>query len=275
MRSVEMAAKNREEAIKKALEQLGAERHEVKVEVLDEGSAGFLGIGARDVRVRVTLDRDRGGEDQECEAAALLQEMIVRMGLTATVKCETTEEGDLHLVVESPDSAILIGRKGRNLSAMQYLINRMVLPETETNEGRRIVVDVEGYLDRRRTSLEDMAQRLAQRVKETGRRVRVKPLSPQERRIIHMTLQDDPDVKTFSVGESTIRSVIIAPRDEDTAENRRRDPVRNSAQGHPHDAAGRGQGTTYGRSGRSRGTARLHRAERRPRSARTGRQRAR
>ena len=79
------------------------------------------------------------------------------------------------------------------------------------------MVDVEGYLDRRRDTLEDMAQRLAERAKSSGRRVRVKPLSPQERRIIHLALHDDPDVRTFSVGESNFRSVIIAPVSEGDA----------------------------------------------------------
>jgi hypothetical protein len=113
--------------------------------------------------------------------------------------------------VESPDSAILIGRKGRNLQAIQYLLNRMMRPEDgETVE--RFIVDIESYLDRRRESLEEMARHLAERAKETGRDVRVKPLSPQERRIIHLTLQDDPDIRTFSLGTSSIRTVVISPK---------------------------------------------------------------
>jgi spoIIIJ-associated protein len=279
MRTVEVAAKTREEAIDQALKRLKAERHEVNVEILDEGSSGIFGIGARNVKVRVSKeeeeepkkprpprgrgrrkpaeDRERQGETRKesppeaesepraeprtrakeeraakprakpdmergNEAAALLEEIIHRMGLEATVACGTTETGGIQLTVDSPDSAILIGRKGRNLNAMQYLINRMISREDGGERSERLVVDIEGYHDRRRASLEEMALGMAQRVKETGRRIRVKPLNPQERRVIHVTLQDDPDVRTFSVGDSTVRSVVIAPRNERPEEDRPR-----------------------------------------------------
>ncbi|HIJ73577.1 MAG TPA: protein jag, partial [Candidatus Hydrogenedentes bacterium] len=210
MRSIEVTAKTREEAIQEALEKLGAERHEVDVEILDEGSKGLFGIGAREVKVRVVAE---GLPDEKGpEAAPLLEEIIRLMGIEATVDCTLTDEGAAYLKVESSDSAILIGRKGRNLNAMQYLVNRMCQTGDE-GAARRVIVDVEGYVDRRRNALEEMARRLARRAKESGRNMRVKPLNPQERRIIHMALQDDPDVRTFSLGNSLFRSVIIEPKD--------------------------------------------------------------
>ena len=145
------------------------------------------------------------------EAAALLAEVVNKMGIEAQVNSSLTEDGRARVNVESADSAILIGRKGRNLQALQYLLNRMMRPgDGETIE--RFIVDVESYLDRRRENLEEMARHLAERAKETGRDVRVKPLSPPERRIIHLTLQDDPDVRTFSLGTSSIRTVVISPK---------------------------------------------------------------
>jgi len=344
MRSVETTAKTRQEAIKKALEELGAELHEVQIEILDEGSRGIFGIGARGVKVKLTLEkdvptrrgererdrdrehdkdrerprseRDRGDRDRgrrgerpaareekparperaergpsperpprpdrgqrperpprperverprppqrperpqrprrhephevrpepaapeavqtvpetppapvreeerdlapvsdtrREEAAALLAEVVNKMGIEAQVNSSLTEDGRARVNVESADSAILIGRKGRNLQALQYLLNRMMRPgDGETIE--RFIVDVESYLDRRRENLEEMARHLAERAKETGRDVRVKPLSPPERRIIHLTLQDDPDVRTFSLGTSSIRTVVISPK---------------------------------------------------------------
>ena len=147
------------------------------------------------------------------EAASLLAEVVGKMGIEAKVTSSLTENGRARVNVESPDSAILIGRKGRNLQAIQYLLNRMMRPgEGETVE--RFIVDIESYLDRRRENLEEMARHLAERAKETGRDVRVKPLSPQERRIIHLTLQDDPDVRTFSLGTSSIRTVVISPKNQ-------------------------------------------------------------
>ncbi len=153
-------------------------------------------------------------------AAALLQEVIAKMGMESTVTSELRTEGDILLNVASEDSAILIGRKGRNLSAMQLLLNRMIGNTEEGENFDRIVVDVEGYLARHRTSLEEMAIGLAQKAKDTGRSMRVKPLNPQERRIIHLTLEKDDDIQTFSLGSSLHRRVIIVPNNaEDDGES--------------------------------------------------------
>lgn len=298
MRSVMISAKTREEAIRRALEQLGVERHEVHVEIIEEGSRGILGFGARDVKIRVTAEHlpdeppARAAKEKEAappapqpgraprprppetkaqnrdakaarktqrpapadaqrdreqappsrrsspppaqpaaapslaaaaaaaesiesgRARALLEEMIRLMGIQANVQSASTENGDLLMTVSSEDPSLLIGRKGRTLQAIQYLINRMVRNGDVADVPDRILVDVAGYVDRRKAVLEEMALRLAQRAKETGKRIRVKPMSPQERRIIHVALQNDPDVRTFSVGEAGSRCVVIAPKDE-------------------------------------------------------------
>lgn len=183
-------------------------------------------------------------EERGKRAAVLLNEIIDKMGIESKVESVVNAEGGIVLNVESEDSAILIGRKGRTLSAIQYLINRIVDHEDESPSGDRIVVDVEGYLERRRESLEDMALDLAQRAKDTGRNIRVKPLSAQERRIVHLTLQEDPEIKTYSTGEGAYRTVIISPKN---ASNRRND-------------RGRGRG---GRGGRGGGRQRDYQSEQR------------
>lgn len=151
-------------------------------------------------------------ETQGKEAAALLQEVIGKMGMQATVEFARASDDTARLNVQSEDGAILIGRKGRNLSAMQYLINRIISRADTAESTERLVVDVEGYVDRRRSTLEAMARDLARKAKSTRRNMRLKPMTPQERRIIHITLQDDPDVRTFSHGESLYRSVVISPK---------------------------------------------------------------
>lgn len=307
MKSVEASAPTRQEAIQKALSELGVELHEVEIEILDEGSPGFLGLGKRDVLVCVKAEHllpDEKTEEQELDekarrvaqgsadgrgtggqrqreprrdrgearptskptskpkrrserapkpqaaqpqrsrparpprkersqpvdresadnlgksAAALMNEIIAKMGMDGTVQNDLNEDGDIVLRVESTDSAILIGRKGRNLSAMQFLLNRMMLNSDEAETVDRIIVDVEGYIERRRESLEDMAFSLAKRAKESGRTVRVKPLNPQERRIIHLALEDDEDIRTFSLGNSLDRRVVIVPKGADDFEFR-------------------------------------------------------
>ncbi len=297
MRSIEVSAKTREQAIEDALSELNAERHQVHVEILDEGSAGFLGFGARPVRLRVALDeedapaqeaapeggrdsrregrgRRAGGGQQDAkqrparepnakpagggkaakerpaqsqsakpakarpaknapeqpaetpgkeapsspemvnEAAAMLQTLIGYMGMEATVSGRVDDEGSIRLEVDSEDSALLIGRKGQTLAALQYILNRIMHREEEGEVVERIIIDIEGYLERRKATLEEMALEMAGKVKQTGRRQRVKPMSAQERRIVHLALQDDPDIKTFSVGNAEARSVVIAPVNE-------------------------------------------------------------
>ena len=148
-------------------------------------------------------------------AAALLQEVIGKMGMESSVASKVNDEGDIILDVSAEDSAILIGRKGRNLSAMQFLINRMALSGEESEPVERIIVDVEGYLERRRTSLEEMAVGLAKKAMDTGRTMRVKPLDPHDRRIIHLVLEDEEGVRTYSLGNSLHRRVVIVPQNGD------------------------------------------------------------
>lgn len=160
-------------------------------------------------------------DEQANEAAAVLEEIITKMGIEAKATFVRPDDGSARVNVTSEDSAILIGRKGRNLSAMQYLINRMV-SRGDTNENtERIVVDVEGYVDRRRESLQEMALSMAAKAKDTQRNMRLKPLSPQERRIIHLTLQDDEEIRTFSLGDSLFRSVVISPKNAQRPERPR------------------------------------------------------
>jgi spoIIIJ-associated protein len=261
MKSVETSGKTRRDAVQAALAKLKAELHEVKVEVLDEGSRGFFGLGARDVRVRVSLEGvdDEPTDARGNDAAALLEEIIRRMGIRATVSTDTLEDGSIRLNVDTPDSAILIGRKGKTLASLQYLINRMVNTGEDPDKVERIIVDTEGYLDRRRDSLEELARRLAQRAKETGKRVRLKPLDPQERRIIHLALQDNPDVETYSVGNAQIRSVVIQPKgmaqiqdvpEDDEAPSRSERGGRRGGHGGERRDREAGQGRGRGQGGR-------------------------
>lgn len=179
---------------------------------------------------------------QGAEAAESMREIIAKMGIEATCVFERNDDGGARLNIQSEDGAILIGRKGRTLSAMQYLINRMISRGDTAENTERLVVDVGGYVDRRRESLQEMARNLAEKAKGTGRNMRLKPMSPQERRIIHVTLQDDEEVRTFSLGESLYRSVVISPKNADP----------NAGTRSPRGGRGRGYRGGRGRGGRGR-----------------------
>lgn len=201
-------------------------------------------------------------DEQGQEGATLLQAMIEKMGISATVAFGRGEDGGARLTVESEDGALLIGRKGRNLSAMQYLVNRMISRGDTAENTERLVVDVEGYVDRRRQALEELARDQAVKAKEGRRTIRLKPMSPWERRIIHLVLQNDEGVRTFSLGESLYRSVVIASKDAEPD----RVTTRGSGGGRGGERGPRGEGRGEGRGGRDRD--RPDRAERRPRSER-------
>ncbi len=186
-------------------------------------------------------------EEQGREAAALMQEIINKMGMEAKVDYRRTDDDTARLDIASEDSALLIGRKGRNLQAMQYIINRMVSREEDADLTERLVTDIEGYVDRRKASLEDMAQNMAEKAKQTGRDMRLKPMSPQERRIVHLTLRDDEEVRTFSLGESLYRTIVISPKNK-------QDSARGTGGGSNRGGRGRGRGGRGRRGGRARGS---------------------
>lgn len=151
-------------------------------------------------------------DDQGREAAAMLSEVIVAMDLAGSVSFARVKDGSARLTIDSPeDGGILIGKRGVTLSAIQYLINRMIDKTNSAENTECLVVDVGGYVDRRAATLVDMAHSMAKRAKETRRIVRLKPLSPQERRIIHLALEKDPQVRTYSLGDSLFRSIVINP----------------------------------------------------------------
>ncbi|HXG42719.1 MAG TPA: RNA-binding cell elongation regulator Jag/EloR [Dehalococcoidia bacterium] len=243
---VEASGRTLDEAIEKALALLGLERDQVHIEVLTTGRPGLFGLGGEEARVRVTplepgrlpsLTREerpsfvpieeeeeeegvvvKGVEASEvAQAADYLRQMLRCLGLEAEVSVrppETPGDGlgraSAVLDIRGEDLGILIGRRGSTLAALQYILNVMI----NRQFGSRVVVtvDVEGYKRRREEALKGLAQRLAQRVKQTGRPVTLEPMPAAERRIVHLALANDPDVVTSSIGNGEDRKVMISPR---------------------------------------------------------------
>ena len=143
------------------------------------------------------------------EALLLVQDFIDAMDLDLTAEITRAEEGDINIEVEGPDLGIFIGRQGGTINAFQYLIN--VILNRQSSTRLRVVIDGEGYRARRERALKKMARGAADRVQRSGMEVRLEPLRSFERRIVHLALQEDPGVFTYSEGEEPYRRVVVAP----------------------------------------------------------------
>ena len=218
-----MSARTVDEAIELGLKELDADRDEAEVEILSRGKAGFLGIGAEVARVRVTrisAGRNAAGMpatgDEETTAAGVATAAVGRILEAANVNVTRTlraandpESGGPIIDLAGEDSGLLIGRRGQTLQALQFLVNLIVRKQFE---GVRVVLDVENYRQRREFQLRDMATKVAVRVTQTNRSITLEPMPPADRRIIHTSLTDNPDVSTESTGEGEGRKVTIMPK---------------------------------------------------------------
>jgi len=142
-------------------------------------------------------------------AQAFLQEVTKLMGLDVSVHSTRNEEGNVHVVFQGDPQGILIGRRGETLDALQYLTSLQVNRGGE--DYIRVTLDSEGYRAKREDSLRRLANRMANRAKKTRRRVKLEPMNPYERRIIHTTLQKVEGVTTYSEGEEPYRKIVISP----------------------------------------------------------------
>jgi spoIIIJ-associated protein len=239
---VEAEGRTVSEATERGLALLGLTREEAVVEVLSEGRPRLLGFGGEPARVRVTPIPDlaappieeeapeieeippelRGpapveGKPGDLEAALeVLSTLFGHLGVEASITArEPKTPGDgvgmiqSVLDVEGDDLGVLIGRRGSTLASLQYVLNLIVSRKT----GHRVAfgIDVDGYRRRREEALTSLARRMADRVRGTGRSVTLEPMPPNERRIVHLALANDPAVMTVSIGEGEARKVAITP----------------------------------------------------------------
>ncbi|MFC1993599.1 RNA-binding cell elongation regulator Jag/EloR, partial [Chloroflexota bacterium] len=213
-------ARTVEEAIQLALEQLGVSREKVEVTVLKEGRHGILGLGADEavIRVHPLASKPKKGNAMAEAAKDILEELLAAMGVTASVELQSVPSGRGKKKDETPiafnitgeDLGILIGRQGQTLSCLQYIVRIILAHKTDT--WVPMVIDVEGYRERRDAALQDLALRMVEQVKVRGVPFTLRPMSAYERRIIHLTLAEHPDVTTESTGEGEARRVVISPR---------------------------------------------------------------
>lgn len=239
-----------EEALTKASATLGIARDRLEFEVLDQGSSGFLGIGAREARIlienhlprtRYPIEEDltpelsdevgvlsaeepsdtvQPREDSGAQADDAPYELIVtvdefmttlidNMGLHATI--DAYDAGDvIYVDVATKETGLFIGQKGETIDAIQYLLN--VVTYKNRPFSKRIVVDSEGYRQRRIEAIQGMAHRTARRATREKRSLSLPPMSAAERRVVHLFLKENPNVTTYSDGKDEDRRVIVSPR---------------------------------------------------------------
>jgi spoIIIJ-associated protein len=221
MKEIEVSARTVEEATDQALEKLGLRPDQVEIEILFEGKAGHFGIGSEPARVRVTETANRipAGEQIETSAQDSLETVLSLMGLDASVFRENDtavsyddEKSEAPVVfdITGDDLGILIGRRGQTLACLQY-ITRLIVTR-QTGYSAPLVLDVNGYKKRRYESLRALARNVADQVERNGNPCTLEPMPAYERRIIHLTLAENPAVTTESVGFGEERKVVILPR---------------------------------------------------------------
>jgi spoIIIJ-associated protein len=242
-RSREFNAATVEEALERASSSLGLRVEDLSYKVVDEGSEGFLGIGARDARIVVEVpgteqadvedeevpettdvpaSQDLSevlGESSESENVAAPEELLdeIRDLATSVVKAMGFEaridvydaDGFIAVDVAPDNTALFIGQKGETIDALQYLINAAIFRKRPFV--KRIILDAEGYRQRRVEAIQGIAHRTARRAVRERRTVELPPMSPSERRIVHLFLRDNPKVTTASEGSGDNRRVRISP----------------------------------------------------------------
>jgi len=250
--SVEFAGKNIEKAVKKACGKLKITEEKLKYDVLSFGSTGIFGLaGTKKAKIRVKLEKQLEATSAEPDNAtegdlenpgkasasekladtidpepsdtsmpavldgsiALGRDILQRIidGLTSEATISVKEESDRILFnVVGGNAAILIGRRGQTLEAIQSLVEKAV---NKNNKNRlRVQIDIAGYLETRRDNLEKLANRLAEKAKRIGKPISLGQMSAADRRIIHLALKDDPDVRTQSRGEGYLKKIVIFPK---------------------------------------------------------------
>jgi spoIIIJ-associated protein len=206
MSGYEETGKTVTEAVEKALVKLGIKHDNARIEILDEPTAGILGlIGNKEARVRVTPLQTADRYLKE-----YLTSLLDLMDISGTVWVDEDEE-KLEAEIEGTEVGTLIGRRGRTLGDLQYLLN-IIVRRRFPGLNKMVVIDVEKYRVRREKTLTQLARSVAKKVSSGGYEQALEPMTPQERRIIHLALQDDPDVTTYSEGQEPFRKVIVAPR---------------------------------------------------------------
>ncbi len=211
---IEVSAKTIDDAITEACQKFTVTSDKLEYEVIDEGKAGLLGIGAKPAVIKVRVK-----SSIEDKAKDFLKDVFAAMNLTVVCDVKYDEaESTMDVELSGDEMGILIGKRGQTLDSLQYLVSLVV--NKDVDNYIRVKVDTENYRKRRKDTLENLAKNISYKVKRTKRPVSLEPMNPYERRIIHSALQNDKYVTTYSEGEEPFRHVVVVLKKFDKSDRK-------------------------------------------------------
>ena len=203
MEYIEISAKTVSEAITEACQKLEITSDKLVFEVIDEGSAGFLGLGSKPAVIKAAKKNSVVDNAKD-----FLNDVFAAMNISADIKVEYDEqEKNMNIELSGEEMGVIIGKRGQTLDSLQYLVSLVINKDVE--DYIRVKVDTENYRERRKETLENLAKNIAYKVKRTRKPVSLEPMNPYERRIIHSVLQNDKFVTTHSEGDEPYRRVVV------------------------------------------------------------------
>jgi spoIIIJ-associated protein len=208
MSVLEIEEKTVEDAIALACQKLNLPREQLEIEIVSKGSSGIFGIvGAKKAKIRVS-PKTLSVEGTAKRGKEILTEILRHVDLPTVIESEVRED-QICLNIISNGTGLLIGKRGKTLGALQHLVSKIL--HREVGENVTVIVDTENYRSKRETSLTELAQQLSEKVKKSRRSLTTGPMNAQDRRIIHLALKEDLEVRTKSKGEGNLRRVVIYP----------------------------------------------------------------
>jgi spoIIIJ-associated protein len=217
MSAMEIEGKSVEEAIETACQRLSLPADQLEIEIVSHGSSGIFGIGTRNAKILVS-PKETGDAALLEEAREVLENILAHIQIPATVEANWVENR-IRLNIASNGSGLLIGKRGQTLHALQFIVNKIF--NRQGSKKAHIIIDTENYRERRREALTEVALNLANRAKKSGRPATSSPLSAYDRRIIHLAVKDDRQVRTKSKGDGALRKVVVFPVKKETSSKKR------------------------------------------------------
>jgi spoIIIJ-associated protein len=234
---LEFEGKDPEEAILQAAAHFNVPQEELEIEIVSLGSSGLFGLlGGKKARIRAALREvkpkeervqeerplaapEKVGAKPEAEsgerevdlapqAQEILTQLLRKMGESCSIH-GFQELDQINLVIEGEDAGLLIGKQGQTLEALQYLVTKILSKQTQKKP--RVVIDIESYRERHKQSLVELAHKHGEKAKRIGKPVTLNPMNAHDRRIVHLALQHDKEIKTKSRGEGLYKKIIIYP----------------------------------------------------------------